>query len=66
MDPLYRIQGGGPLHGDVLISGAKNAALPILVATLLAAAHAQTEDTIMFAPKQSTPAAETSTRRAWS
>ena len=27
----------------------------LLVATLLAAAHAQTEDTIMFAPKQSTP-----------
>lgn len=35
MDPLYRIQGGGPLHGDVLISGAKNASMPCLAATLL-------------------------------
>jgi UDP-N-acetylglucosamine 1-carboxyvinyltransferase len=30
------IVGGTPLHGDVQISGAKNAALPILAATLLA------------------------------
>jgi UDP-N-acetylglucosamine 1-carboxyvinyltransferase len=30
------IQGGTPLHGDVAISGAKNAALPILAGTLLA------------------------------
>jgi UDP-N-acetylglucosamine 1-carboxyvinyltransferase len=30
------INGGGPLEGDVRISGAKNAALPILAATLLA------------------------------
>ncbi len=30
------IEGGLPLHGEVLISGAKNAALPILCATLLA------------------------------
>ena len=29
------IQGGVPLHGDVRISGAKNAALPILCASLL-------------------------------
>jgi UDP-N-acetylglucosamine 1-carboxyvinyltransferase len=29
------IQGGKPLHGNVEISGAKNAALPIMVATLL-------------------------------
>ncbi len=29
------IQGGNPLHGDVRISGAKNAVLPILAATLL-------------------------------
>ncbi len=29
------IQGGNPLHGDVLISGAKNAALPIMCASLL-------------------------------
>nr|WP_086938327.1 UDP-N-acetylglucosamine 1-carboxyvinyltransferase [Thaumasiovibrio occultus] len=32
----FRIQGGGPLRGDVAISGAKNAALPILFASLLA------------------------------
>lgn len=31
------IQGGTPLHGDVLISGAKNAALPIMCASLLSA-----------------------------
>ena len=30
------IQGGTPLHGNVAISGAKNAALPILAGTLLA------------------------------
>ncbi len=35
MDKLV-IQGGRPLHGDLWISGAKNAALPILAATLLA------------------------------
>ncbi len=35
MDKLI-INGGGPLEGDVRISGAKNAALPILAATLLA------------------------------
>ena len=35
MAPLYRIQGGGPLRGEVLISGAKNAALPCLAAALL-------------------------------
>ena len=35
MDKLI-IQGGTPLTGDVRISGAKNAALPILAATLLA------------------------------
>ena len=35
MDKL-QIQGGEPLEGDVRISGAKNAALPILAATLLA------------------------------
>ena len=31
----FLIQGGRPLAGDVVISGAKNAALPILAATLL-------------------------------
>jgi len=34
MDKL-NIIGNGPLHGEVAISGAKNAALPILAATLL-------------------------------
>ena len=34
MDKLL-IQGGTPLSGEVVISGAKNAALPILCATLL-------------------------------
>ena len=32
---FFRIQGGSPLHGAVSVSGAKNAALPILAATLL-------------------------------
>jgi UDP-N-acetylglucosamine 1-carboxyvinyltransferase len=36
MDQL-RIRGGVPLHGEVLISGAKNAALPELCAALLTA-----------------------------
>jgi UDP-N-acetylglucosamine 1-carboxyvinyltransferase len=35
MDKIV-IEGGLPLHGEVRISGAKNAALPILCATLLA------------------------------
>lgn len=35
MDKLI-IEGGFPLHGEVAISGAKNAALPILCASLLA------------------------------
>ena len=35
MDKLI-IQGGGPLSGEIRISGAKNAALPILAASLLA------------------------------
>jgi len=30
------IQGGQPLHGEIRVSGAKNSALPILAATLLA------------------------------
>jgi UDP-N-acetylglucosamine 1-carboxyvinyltransferase len=33
---MYRIKGGARLSGDVKISGAKNAALPIIVASLLA------------------------------
>ncbi|MFT4037843.1 MAG: UDP-N-acetylglucosamine 1-carboxyvinyltransferase [Thermomicrobiales bacterium] len=32
---VLRINGGAPLHGSVTISGAKNAALPALAATLL-------------------------------
>ena len=36
MDKLV-IEGGVPLHGEVAISGAKNAALPLLASTLLAA-----------------------------
>ncbi|MBZ0173472.1 MAG: UDP-N-acetylglucosamine 1-carboxyvinyltransferase, partial [Phycisphaerales bacterium] len=35
MDKLI-ITGQVPLHGEIRISGAKNAALPILAATLLA------------------------------
>jgi UDP-N-acetylglucosamine 1-carboxyvinyltransferase len=35
------IQGGNPLHGEVLISGAKNAALPIMCASLLSAESLQ-------------------------
>lgn len=35
MDKLI-INGGKPLHGDVVISGAKNSALPIMAASLLA------------------------------
>lgn len=33
--PFYRIQGGVPLYGDITPSGSKNAALPILAASLL-------------------------------
>jgi UDP-N-acetylglucosamine 1-carboxyvinyltransferase len=33
----FQIRGGIPLHGEVTVSGAKNAALPILAATLLTA-----------------------------
>ena len=34
MDSLL-IRGGVPLHGEVTVSGAKNAVLPIMAATLL-------------------------------
>ena len=37
MDKLL-INGGVPLNGEIRISGAKNAALPIIVSTLLASA----------------------------
>ena len=30
-----RIVGGQPLHGSIPISGAKNAALPLMIASLL-------------------------------
>ena len=33
--PSYRIQGGGRLHGEARVSGAKNAAMPCLAAALL-------------------------------
>ena len=36
MDRL-RIRGGAPLHGEIKISGAKNAALPLMAAGLLSA-----------------------------
>ncbi len=35
MDVRYRVRGGIPLVGDVSIGGSKNAALPLLAATLL-------------------------------
>jgi UDP-N-acetylglucosamine 1-carboxyvinyltransferase len=34
MDSI-RIRGGRPLHGSIPISGAKNAALPLMIASLL-------------------------------
>lgn len=36
MDIRYRIQGGIPLRGDITISGSKNAALPLIAASVLA------------------------------
>lgn len=36
MDIRYRITGGSPLQGEVHISGSKNAALPLIAASLLA------------------------------
>lgn len=35
MDIRYRIRGGTPLKGDVTISGSKNAALPLIAASVL-------------------------------
>ena len=32
---ILTIDGGQPLKGDITVSGSKNAALPILIATLL-------------------------------
>ncbi len=34
MDKI-RIRGGRPLHGEITVGGAKNAALPLLAASLL-------------------------------
>src|SRR5579859_7339102 len=34
-EPYYRIEGGAPLHGEVKLSGAKNAATKLLVASML-------------------------------
>ncbi|HEX2948028.1 MAG TPA: UDP-N-acetylglucosamine 1-carboxyvinyltransferase [Armatimonadota bacterium] len=35
MSDCFRVVGGLPLHGEVILSGSKNGALPILAATLL-------------------------------
>jgi len=43
-----RITGGAPLHGEVAISGAKNAALPILCAALLSADTVQLSNVPML------------------
>lgn len=43
MDKL-RIKGGGPLRGEVKVSGAKNAALPILCAALLGSGELELEN----------------------
>ncbi len=32
----YRVRGGAPLHGTVFVQGAKNAALKMIAASLLA------------------------------
>lgn len=32
---VFKVSGNGPLHGEIVVGGAKNAALPILAATLL-------------------------------
>ncbi len=36
MDLTYTVRGGVPLHGDVTVGGSKNAALPLLAASILA------------------------------
>jgi UDP-N-acetylglucosamine 1-carboxyvinyltransferase len=35
------ITGNGPLHGEVVIAGAKNSALPVIAASLLTSAPMQ-------------------------
>lgn len=37
----YMLQKSGPLHGEIKIGGAKNAALPVMAATLLTDAPCQ-------------------------
>ena len=39
---VFKVSGNGPLHGQIEVGGAKNAALPILAATLL------TEETVVL------------------
>jgi UDP-N-acetylglucosamine 1-carboxyvinyltransferase len=36
MDLTYTVRGGVPLKGDVIVGGSKNAALPLLAASILA------------------------------
>jgi UDP-N-acetylglucosamine 1-carboxyvinyltransferase len=40
------ITGNGPLHGEVVIAGAKNSALPVIAASLL------TSDPMLFSIEQ--------------
>ena len=42
--PYFQITGGVPLHGEVRCSGAKNAALPIMAAAILASEPVRLED----------------------
>ena len=44
MDTRYRIKGGVPLHGDVTISGSKNAALPLIASSILCAGETVLHD----------------------
>ena len=44
MAPRLVIEGGVPLHGEVCVSAAKNAALPLLVASLLSAEPVELEN----------------------
>ena len=53
MDKML-IQGGARLHGTVAVSGAKNAALPILFSTLLAEGEHQFENVPMLKDIEST------------
>jgi UDP-N-acetylglucosamine 1-carboxyvinyltransferase len=44
MDIRYRVQGGIPLQGEVTIGGSKNAALPLIAASLLVAGEVVLEN----------------------